>query len=85
MESPLQFIMENHRKTKKNKNKNSLRTRYGFGSRLRVGKVLAPHNARPKTVTLIKWIKISMVFFKVLFFPNKITITTNNKSKQVYL
>jgi len=25
-----------------------------FGSRLRVGKVLAPQNARPKTVLLIK-------------------------------
>jgi len=83
LESPLQFIMENHRKTKKTKN--SLRTRYGFGSRLRVGKVLAPQNACPKTVPLIKWIKISMIFFKVLFFPNKITITANNKSKQVYL
>jgi len=29
-----------------------------FGSRLRVGKVLAPHNARPK-----------MLFYKVLYSP----------------
>jgi len=31
-------------------------TKFGFGSRLRVGKVLAPHNARLKTVlSLIKY------------------------------
>ena len=31
---------------------------FGFGNRLRVGKVLAPHNARPKTVPLIKYAKV---------------------------
>ena len=58
-----------------------------FGSRLRAGKVLAPCNARPKTVPLIKLIEISMAFFfsKVLFFPIKIKIPSNNKNEQVYL
>jgi len=33
-------------------------TKFGFGSRLRVGKVLAPHDARLKTVlSLIKCAK----------------------------
>jgi len=31
-----------------------------FGSRLRMGKVLAPHNVRPKIVPLIKLIEISV-------------------------
>jgi len=44
--------MENYRKTLK---KNGLQTKFGFGNRLRVGKVLAPHNVRLKTVpSLIK-------------------------------
>jgi len=31
------------------------KTKFGFGSRLRVGKVLAPHNVRLKTIpSLIK-------------------------------
>jgi len=57
-----------------------------FGNRLRARKVLAPRNARPKMIPLIKLIEISMVFFsKVLFFPIKITIPSNNKNEQVYL
>jgi len=44
--------MENYKKNQKNKNAYKLDSR--FGSPLRVGKVLAPHNARPKTVPLIK-------------------------------
>jgi len=42
-------------KTKENRDKASLRkSDYESGSRLRVGKVLAPHDARPKTVPLTK-------------------------------
>jgi len=37
---------------------------FGSGSWLRVGKVLAPHNVRPKTVPLIKCAKV------VWFFQN---------------
>jgi len=43
-----------------------------------VGKVLAPHNARPKTVPLIKWIKISVVL-KIIIFPNN--NNNNNETK----
>jgi len=47
--------MENYRKSKKNKDKASLRkSDCEFGGRLRVGKVLAPHNIHPKTVPLIE-------------------------------
>jgi len=35
---------------------------FGSGSRLRVGKVLAPHNVRPKTVPLIKYAKVMWFF-----------------------
>jgi len=56
MESPLQFIMENHKKTKKIKQMSTNQIPR-FGSRLREGKVLAPRNARPKTVPLIKLVK----------------------------
>jgi len=35
---------------------------FGSGSRLRVGKVLAPHNVRPKTVPLIKCAKVMWFF-----------------------
>jgi len=31
---------------------------FGSGSRLRVGKVLAPYNARPRAVPLIKYAKL---------------------------
>jgi len=45
--------MENH------ENKASLRKPYfGFGSRLRVGKVLAPYRARPRAIPLIKNTKL---------------------------
>jgi len=46
--------MENH------KNKASLRKNqsFGFGSRLRIGKVLAPYSARPRAVPLIKHAKL---------------------------
>jgi len=45
--------MENYEKPKKNKDKASLRKPdCKSDSRLRVGKVLAPHGARPKTVPL---------------------------------
>jgi len=45
--------MENHKK----KSKVCEKLEFGCGSRLRVGKVLASHNARPKTVPLIKHAK----------------------------
>jgi len=48
-------FMENYGKPKKNKDKASLRkSDCESGSRLRVGKVLAPHGARPKTIPLIE-------------------------------
>jgi len=40
---------------------------FGSGSRLHVGKVLAPHNIRPKTVPLIKCAKV-LWFFKIFMF-----------------
>jgi len=43
---------------------------FGSESRLRVGKVLAPYNARPKTILLIKYAKV-MWFFKIFIFPKK--------------
>jgi len=56
-ESPPYFIMEKTIENKKKKKKGSLRKRDGFGSRLRVEKLLALHNVCPKTVPLTKWIK----------------------------
>jgi len=70
--------MGNYRKIK---NKNDYEPNSRFGSQLCVGKVLASHNARPKTVPLIKWIEISMALQNVIFFL-KIVITANkNKYK----
>ena len=46
------------------------------GSRLRVGKVLAPYSARPRAVPLIKKAQ-SMWFSKCYFFPK------NNKTKML--
>ena len=40
---------------------------FGPGSRLRVGKVLAHHNVRSKTIPLIKCAKV-MWFFKIFIF-----------------
>jgi len=45
--------MKNH----KTKARSAKKLEFGSGSRLRVGKVLAPHNTRPKTVPLIKHAK----------------------------
>ena len=61
--------MENHKK----KSNVCEKTDFGSGNRLRVRKVLAPHNARPKTVPLIKCAKV-MWFFKIFIFPKN-----NNK------
>jgi len=68
------FLWENYRKTKSKKNAYEPNLR--FGSRLRVGKVSAPHNVLPKTVPLIKSIKISVVLQNVIF-PKKKIITAN--------
>jgi len=46
-----------------------------------VGKVLTPHNARPKTVPLIKWIKIGVVL-KISFFSQIITIKMRLKTNK---
>jgi len=46
-----------------------------------VVKVLAPYNARPKTVPLIKWIKIGVVL-KISFFPQIITIKMRLKTNK---
>jgi len=43
---------------------------FGSGSRLRMAKVLAPHNVHPKTVPLIKYTK-RYGFFKIIIFPKK--------------
>jgi len=40
------------------------------GSRLRVGKVLASYNARPKEIPLIKHSKLIVVFKTVIFPKN---------------
>jgi len=57
--------------TKKPKKKSKVCEKSDFGSRsrLRVGKVLAPHNARPKRLPLIKCAKD--VVFKIFIFPQK--------------
>jgi len=54
--------MENH------KNKTSLRKTkfFGFGSRLRVEKVLAPYSVRPRAVPLIKHARFG---FQNINFP----------------
>jgi len=44
------------------KNKVCEKPDFGSRSRLRVGKVLAPHNVRPKTVPLIKCAKVMWFF-----------------------
>jgi len=43
---------------------------FGSGSQLRVEKVLAPHNVRPKTVPLIKCAKV--FGFQNIYFPLKV-------------
>jgi len=40
------------------------------GSRLCVGKVLAPHGARPKTVPLTEYNEMSVIF-EIFFFHKK--------------
>jgi len=62
--------MENYRKTKMIRQGLPKKPDFGSGSRLRVGKVLAPHIARSMTVPLIKRAK-RMWFFKVFNFPQK--------------
>jgi len=61
--------MKNHKK----KSKVCEKPDFGSESRLRVGKVLAPYNARPKMIPLIKRAK-RMWFSKYLIFPK-----SNNK------
>jgi len=70
--------MENH----KQKSKVCQKPEFGSKSRLRVGKVLAPHNARPKTVPLIKCAKV-LWFFKIFF--QKLVIKECTKNKTIFL
>ena len=65
----LSFLFSSGTKTIK-KSKVYEKPDFGFRSRLRVGKVLAPHNTRPKTVPLIKCAKV-IWFFKIFNFPQK--------------
>ena len=51
LESPPHFILENYGKTKK-------KIRQGLLKLVTREKVLAPHNARPKTIPLIKYAKV---------------------------
>jgi len=57
--------MENHKNQIK-----SAKTKFMVRESLRVGKVLAPYNARPKAVPLIKFAKETCLF-KYLFFPKE--------------
>jgi len=48
------------------------KTKFGFGSQLRVGKVLTPHDARLKMVpSLIKCAKYNLML-KIFVIPQKI-------------
>jgi len=58
--------LENYEKNKKDKTRYTKNPDFESGSRLRVGKVLAPHNTRPKTLR-IKCAK-GCSFSKYLFF-----------------
>jgi len=61
--------MKNQRK--KNEDKANLRKpNCKSGSRLRVGKVLASHSARPKTVPLTEHNKMSVIF-EIFIFHEK--------------
>ena len=52
-------------------------TKFGIGSRFRVGKVLAPHNVRLKTVpSLIKCARYNLMF-KIYVVPQKIKQNKN--------
>ena len=61
------LFLENYGKNHKDKAR-STKPDSGFGSRLRVGKVLAPYNACPKAVPLIKCANL-MWFFKMFNYP----------------
>jgi len=69
------------RKNQKDKTRFAKKTNFGFGSRLRIGKVLVPHNVRPKTVPLIKCAK-GCEFSKYLFSP-KIIINEFTKETKI--
>jgi len=49
----------------------SMKPDFGCKSRLHVAKLLAPYNARPKTIPLIKCVKIYAIF-KIFNFLQKI-------------
>jgi len=67
--------MENYRKTLKTM---VFKRKFGFGSQLRVGKVLAPHNVHLKTVpSLIKCARYNLMF-KIFVVPQKIKQNKKN-------
>jgi len=70
------------RKNKKDKTRFAKKADFGSKSRLRMGKVLAPHNVRPKMVPLIKYTK-RYDFFKIFIFP-KNNIKWCTKEKNVF-
>jgi len=77
VESPPYFIKEKLWKTKNPDKASSQKPDLESASRLRVGKVLAPHNARPTAVPLIKQVK-ECNFFLNLHFSQK---DVQNKQK----
>ena len=68
-------------KNKKDKTMSAKNPNFGFGSRLRVGKVLAPYNVRPKTVPLIKCAK--GCGFQNIYFFTKIVIKEYTKETKI--
>ncbi|WVZ14517.1 hypothetical protein V8G54_012083 [Vigna mungo] len=67
-------LRKNHKKIRQGPRKPKI----GFGSRLRVAKVLAPYNACPKAVPLIKYANKDLVC-KMFNYPKN-----NNIKKQKY-
>jgi len=45
----------------------STKTKFGFGSWLRIENVLTPYNANSKTKTLIKYMKRNRAFINIYF------------------
>jgi len=60
--------MENYGKTKKIRQGLQKKPDFRYGSRLCMGKVLAPHNVRPQTISLIKCAK-GCGFQNIYFLP----------------
>jgi len=61
-----------------------MKTKFGYESCLRVGKVLAPYNVRPKMVPLIK-IQMDVLSFKYLFFKIIKRKKIQKKQKMIFV